>query len=97
MRWRRLCALGKGGEEYANARWVLQTEHGLQKTGKEKENDVWPGPKKCKAGHEANNCGELRVKRRGPCALKGDAEHERAKVGVSNRALSPEDRERERK
>ena len=30
---------------------------------------VGPGSRECKAGHETNNCGELRVRWRGLCAL----------------------------
>ena len=58
---------------------------------------VGPGLKECIAGHETSNFGELRVRWRGPWALKGGAQHERAKAGVANRTWSPEDREREGK
>ena len=41
---------------------------------------VGPGPRECKAGHEPNNFGELRVRWGGLCALgNGGAEHGRAR------------------
>ena len=45
---------------------VLEIEHGLQKTEKEREKmAIGPGPKECGAGNETSNCGES-------CALDGD-------------------------
>ena len=41
------------------SRGVLETEHRLQKTDKEREDGG------CIAGYEANKCRELRVRRRG--------------------------------
>ena len=47
---------------------------------------VGPGSKDYKAGHETYKYGELRVKWRGLCALKGGAEHECVRVGVTKRS-----------
>ena len=58
---------------------------------------VGPGPSECKTGRETDNCGELRVRWKGLCALKVGGEHERAKVGVTSRVRYSEDRERDRK
>ena len=58
---------------------------------------VGPGPREYKSGHETNKCGEVRVRWKGLCALKGGSEHGYVKVGVTNRSRSSEDRERERK
>ena len=57
---------------------------------------VWPGPRSFKAGHETDNFEEFCVRWRGPCASKGGAEHERAKVSFTNITSSPEERERGR-
>ena len=41
---------------------VLETEHGLQKTEKEREVMVGPGPREFQAGYEKISFGELRVR-----------------------------------
>ena len=41
---------------------VLHTEHGLQNTEKERDSDGWTRTKRVRAGHEANNFGELCVR-----------------------------------
>ena len=71
VRWRGLCALSKGGGQNTSVpRRVVQTEHCPQKTEKERGKvAVEPGPEECTAGHETNNCGELRVRWSGLCAL----------------------------
>ena len=44
------------------SRGVLETEHCLQKTEKERKVAVGPGYKRGSAGHETSNCGEMRVR-----------------------------------
>ena len=54
------------------SRWVLRRERGLQGREKERERGkvgVGPGLNECEAGYETNNCGEMCVRCRGPCAL----------------------------
>ena len=77
---------------------MLETEHGLQKTEKERKVAVGPGYKRGSAGHETSNCGEMRVRWWGLCALgKGAAEQERGEVGVVNRISPIQGGERKRK
>ena len=67
---------------------VLETEEGLQegesKRGKE---SVGPGLRVCKAGYETNSCGDLRVRWRGPYALKGGAGHGRVKAVAASKTF----------
>ena len=50
-------------------RWCCKLSLVLRRQGKIEKVMVGPGSRECKAGYEKNNCGELRVRWRGPCAL----------------------------
>ena len=41
VRWRKLCTLGKGGQNTGEWRWVLQTQYSPQKTEKDREREGW--------------------------------------------------------
>ena len=78
------------------SRGVFETEHGLQKTEKEREKVmVGPGSKECIAGYETNNCGELRVRWRGQVD-RWEVRHERGSTGVLQTEHGLQKREKER-
>ena len=79
------------------SRGVLETEHGLQKTEKEREKVVvGPGSKECIAGYERNSCRESRLRWRGLVG-RWEVEHSRVSRGVLQPEHGLQKREKERK
>ena len=68
VRWRGLRALGESGQNMGVSRRCCKQNMASKRLRKREKVAVEPGSRDRTVRYETNNCGELRVKRRGLCA-----------------------------
>ena len=76
--------------------WCLKQKMVSRRERKREKMAVGPGSIECKAGHETENCCELRVRWRGLWALKGGGKHGRVKVCYKQSTVFRSRRQRKR-